>query len=103
MNFNWSSAFDRSDRFKRPCDVYTTEFRLRCLTQKHIYDALPANTRVNRPVILQTAISNIRDNELPVIGFGFIHHDLRVCRRRAGVTDQVWIHLQVFLKCRQTG
>lgn len=93
MNFNWSSAFDRWDRFKRPCDVHTTEFRLRCLTQKHIYDALPANTGVNRPVILQTAISNIRDNELPVIGFGFIHHALHVSRRRAGVTDQVCIHL----------
>lgn len=62
MNLNWSSAFDHSDLFKGPCEVYTTAFRLRCLTQKHIYDALPANTRVNSSVILQTAISNIRDN-----------------------------------------
>lgn len=55
--------------------IIRATFRLECLTQKNIHDAEPANRReVNRAVISQADISNIRDDEVSVIRSGFIHH-----------------------------
>lgn len=39
------SCICRSDRFNCQCEVYTTEFWLRCLTQKNIHDAQAADNR----------------------------------------------------------